>query len=82
MKPLIYVGGLTGRVFCTTDYRIVEGQPVEVRSKDDVTDQVIAAAQLLGWTPPLVYREDDNLDTPTEPTAAELAAAEDLLDGG
>lgn len=81
MRPLIYIGGLSGRVFCTTDYRTVEGQPVEVRSKHDVTEQVIAAAQLLGWTPPLVYREDDNLDVPTQPTPAERAAAEDLLDG-
>lgn len=48
--PLLYVGGLSGRVFVATRYR--QQGHVDVREKFDVTDQFQSIATELGWTEP------------------------------
>ena len=50
-EPRLYVGGLSGHVFCTTDYTEHAGT-VRANTKHDVTDDFERVAVELGWTPP------------------------------
>jgi hypothetical protein len=46
-KPLIYKGGLTGRIFLTTDYKPEpDGKTIAVNTKLDITDALAAFLRL------------------------------------
>jgi hypothetical protein len=50
--PVLYVGGLSGRVFLTTRYHQAKDGTVSALDKFDVTSEFEKVAVELGWTPP------------------------------
>lgn len=57
-EPRLYVGGLSGRVFCTTNYT-EHANTVRAITKHDVTDDFERVALELGWVPPPAESDDE-----------------------
>lgn len=47
----MYVGVLTGHVFCTTNYSVLPDLKVRVNKKYDMTENFEEVARELGWAP-------------------------------